>query len=436
MKVERKILEDKILIILTNLNKTGEIKELIRSDLLNDYMNKTLLTKTLNLNFTLNNLNTYQLFHITRLINSYETKIKIEDYFTSEEINGAFDEKNNLKLEDTNLMKLDNVLYSKNINEESWVAIVTYRQIYEWMKTGKLIYNMATQRKGVMRKIGSDIVIMPYVNEKSVEDIKKQMLKGEFYSNMISFNVTPDFNHKIEYYSYERKLIIDTDIFEVAVIDGWHRCSAIVSAIEENPNLDGELYLKITNTSIEKAQNFIRQQSKVNAMDEEYFERYNPDNKITKFITDINEMGTEKTNPLYRKIDIDINTPNTWIVFDVFKEGLLLSGFIDKINETNSTGELKSMEKFIVEFFETFYGVAKDNNIKIEENETLTDPTFIMGLLITCYKYVNTRNIDSEAMDKFIKKFKNTTTQYTFDYPIKIKEKKIMINRFTNLLEV
>ena len=43
---------------------------------------------------------------------------------------------------------------------------------------------------------------------------------------------------------------------------------------------------------------------------------------------------------------------------------------------------------------------------KIQKKEYLTDPTFIMGLLITCHKHSKNNEIDAEAMDKFIKKFK------------------------------
>ena len=121
--------------------------------------------------------------------------------------------------------------------------------------------------------------------------------------------------------------------------------------------------------------------------------KYNPDNKITMFIKDINEMGGINSNALYRKIDMEVNTPDTWIMYENFKEGLVMSGFIDDINNTNSAVELNNMERFIVKFFDNFYKVANENNAQIEKNEEnpekeyLTDPTFIMGLLITCHKH-------------------------------------------------
>ena len=39
-------------------------------------------------------------------------------------------------------------------------------------------------------------------------------------------------------------------------------------------------------------------------------------------------------------------------------------------------------------------------------------------------------------MDKFIKKFKNTNVNYTYNYPMKQKDKKSMISKFRRLLEV
>ena len=259
---------------------------------------------------------------------------------------------------------------------------------------------------------------------------------------MISINVTPKYNHKLEYNFTERVLVIDTNIFDnVAVTDGYHRCSGVVKALEKNPNLHGELYLKITNMSVEKAQKFIRQESKSNIQNQDALEKYNPDNKITMFINNINEMGGFSSNALYRKIDMEVNTPYTWIIFENFKEGLVMSGFIDDITNTNLEKEINDIEKFIVKFFYTFYKIAKDNNARIEkdeekpEKEYLSDPTFIMGLLITCRRYFKDNKIDIDAMDKFIKKFKNTTVKYTYDYPIKQRDKKPMISKFRRLLE-
>ena len=43
--------------------------------------------------------------------------------------------------------------------------------------------------------------------------------------------------------------------------------------------------------SIEKAQKFIRQESKSNIQNQDALEKYNPDNKITMFIKNINNKG-------------------------------------------------------------------------------------------------------------------------------------------------
>ena len=444
MKKERIEIEDKIIEILTILNKNGQVKELIKSDLLNDYMNKFVLTKTLSMNLPLNNRSVAELFHISRLINTLQPRIKLEEYFTDYEMTQAIESKNNIKIDDNPLIELENVLHSKNNNEDTWITIVTYKQIYEWMKSGKLIYNMETQRQGVLKKVKNEMIVIPYINKQSVEDIKDAMLKNEFYSNMISFNIAPDYNHKLEYNRIEKTLIIDTNIFDnIAVTDGYHRCSGVVEALEIDPDLQGELYLKITNMSIEKAQKFIRQESKTNVQDRDALEKYNPSNKMTMFIKNINEAGNENSNALYRKIDMGVNTPDTWVLFEVFKEGLMLSGFLDNINDTDSEIELSKMENFIVKFFDKFYKLAKENKIEIEKSnyddeddkEYLSDPTFIMGLLITCYQYYGKNEINAEAMDKFLKKFKNTTVNYTYNYPIKQKDRKNMISKFRKLLE-
>lgn len=440
MKVEISVLRDKIDEILIELNQNGQIKRLLDSDLLNEYITGFVLTKTLNRNLPLNTRSVSELYHICRLINTLQPKIKVDEYFTDYEMTQAINNKNNIKIESSPLIILKNVLYSKNNNEETWMTMVTYKEINDWMKTGKLIYNMETQRVGKMRKIGHKMFIVPHINDNSVEDIKNAMLKNEFYSNMISFNVTPDYDKQIEYNPIEKTLTIDTTIFDVAVTDGYHRCSGIVKAFEVNPELEGELYLKVTNMSIEKAQKFIRQESKSNIQNQDALEKYNPKNKITMFVKNINDMGSEESNALYRKIDMGVNTPNTWIMFETFKEGLDLSGFLREISYIDDRTKLKNMEVFIVNFFDNFYKIADDYKLNDKKREEITDPTFIKGLIITCYKFYKTgKGIDVSlilAMEVFLKKFKTTTTKYTYEKTLKDKEEKKYINKFKRLLEV
>lgn len=435
MKQEKSLLMENLNLRLISLNNTGRIKELINSDLLNDYMPKGVLTKYLNTKMPLNNLNTSELFHITRLINLYEHKINVDEYFTDTEINEAMESKNNLKIELNPVIELKDVLYSKTGFEESWLCVVAYREIYEWMKSGVLSYRLETQRRGIFRKIGKEKMVMPYVNEKSIQEMKKDMKEDRFYSNLLSFNIIPDYNHKLQYDKFDKILRIDTTLFDVDIIDGFHRISAVMLALDEDKDLQGNFYLKITNMSIEKAQQFIIQEAKGNVQDLDYLEKYNPTNKIRMFIDNINSFESDKTNVLFRKIDMGVNNKDCWILYETFKEGLSLAGYLDDINNTNSNTEIRQIEKFIVKWFYNFYETAKENNIDINDNDILTDPTFIMGLLITSYRYLNKNKIDNESMDKFIKKIKTSKTKYIYNMPMIPKEKRNMLNKFSKLLE-
>ena len=172
MKQERNELQEHIHSILIELNNSGDIKEVLKSELLDDYMNKELKTKILNTRLTLGILSISELYHIVRLINSYKQRINVDEYFTGEEMTKAIDNKTNLKLKPNPLIILKNTLYSKNKFGESWLCKVTYQEIYEWVKSGKLNYDMAVQRRGITRRIKGKIITMPYVNEKSTEEIK------------------------------------------------------------------------------------------------------------------------------------------------------------------------------------------------------------------------------------------------------------------------
>jgi len=436
MKKDIKELYNKLSFRLKDLNDLGKIKELIDSDLIDEYLNKGMQTKILTLNLPFEALTIYELFHITRLVNLYEIKIDVEEYFTDTEITNAMQNKNNLKLEVNQIIAFENVLQIKNNNDEYWVCSITLKQIYELMKMGVLGYNLDSQRAGILKKYKNETMVIPDINEKNVQEIKRDMINKKFLSNMISFNILPEYNYKLEYNSINKNLLVNTNIFSIDIIDGMHRIMGCVRAIEENPDLQGELLLKITSMSLERARMFIIQESKGNVQNKEHLEKYNPENKITMFINNINKKGSEKTNILYDKIDMGTNTPFIWIPFELFKRGLILSGFMDDISNTDNKKNLEKIEEFIIDWFTKFYEIAKDNNIKICKNETFTDSTFVMMLLITCHKYIATRKIDTEAMCSFMKKFKTTDTKYTLKFPIKNRQETIMAKKFEKLLEV
>lgn len=332
-------------------------------------------------------------------------------------------------------MEFKDVIYSKNSMEESWATIVTYKDLYAMMKAGKLVYNVDIQMQGSLCKNDDKVIIIPYIDEKNINEKKEAMLKEEYPVNMIAFNVYNYNNDKLLYNLNDKILRIDTDIFKVAIIDGIHRISAAMRAIEENNDLNGKLMLKITNTSIKESQNFIRQEA-MGKNTRDVLKKFNPNNKITTIINDINEMGSRTENVLYGRIDFKVNTPETWILFENFEEGLVLSGFMNDICKTNKPIEYIKIEKFIVKFFNAFYKTLQNNKINKNRKNIYSDPTFIMGLLITCHRYYKKNSINTKLMDKAVDKTNYSSTEFTFDYPVhNSREKRLIWNRFFRLLE-
>lgn len=426
---DRNGLEKTINFALNDINKNGIVQDILKNNMIDSYINKAIISKALCFDLPLNYLSKSELQHVAFIINKYcENKIDVDEYYLAAD-NIDF------KLNYNSIIELKNVLYCKNVNEESWATIVTYKDLSDMMKTGKLVYNVDIQMQGSLCKNDDKAIIIPYIDEKNIEEKKEAMLMKKYPANMIVFNVYNVNNDKLLFNSNNGILRIDTDIFNVAIIDGIHRISAAMRAIEENNDLYGELILKITNTSIKEFQNFIRQEAMgKNARD--VLKKFNPNNKITTIIKDINEMGSKLKNVLYRRIDFKVNTPEAWILFENFEEGLVWSGFMDDINNAKTEIQLEKIKKFIVRFFNVFYKVVKNNKVNKNRKDIYTDPTFIIGILITCHRYYKANNIDIKLMNEAAKKIKYTSTKFTFDYPINSRREKLLIyNRFYRLFE-
>lgn len=336
------------------------------------------------------------------------------------------------ELESGSIIKVNNFLHSKNEIEESWLCVISYKQIYEWVKTEKLSYYI--RKNGNSININDALNVIKKHNKQYIEEIVSEMLIEEYYSSIsISINITSN-KDKFNYNENDEILEIDTKIFQMSIIEGICSCCAVIDAININKDLNNSFYIKIMNLHGISLRNYMKQQDKYNIVSSDYFEKYNQNNKITKLITNINYHGNEKLNPLFNKIDFDFNTPNTLIPFELFKEGLKLSGFDEKVKNSKDLAELKKIEYHIVGFFRDFFAVVEES--KINENRKkliFYDATFIMRLLITCNISYKMNKIDKKAMQEVVYKLRRTKTKFTTDYPIDSRSNRLMNRKFIRL---
>lgn len=183
------------------------------------------------------------------------TKSEIPVYFTENEINTFRDQK--LEIEPLFPIVFDNIV---KVDENHWIGKVTAKTILKLMDNGLIQYNTETQRAvTIVTKNGEEQWEIT-INNRSVNEISKDMLDGTFISNMITLNIPEnDYDAKFNFDEKKHRLVIkQLDHFDVT--DGFHRIIAMQRSQSYNDDFDYNMELRITCFSKERACRFIRQE--------------------------------------------------------------------------------------------------------------------------------------------------------------------------------
>jgi len=221
-----------------------------------------------------------------------------EHYFTQQEIKNfkVFEvaEEDRVELPYT----FSNVAYVK---EGNYSTTITAQEIKKMFDGNILVYNFETQREAkVERDKNDNIVLKPKTNPKSVNEIADLLKSGELETTTITFNAlagTSDSGEELVYDHKNRTLTV-TKGTQINILDGYHRISAIVKALTEDPTLDGVFDLKILNYSVKRALKYFNQINRTNPISESRLKETNIGNMATVAAEELKD----KCEYLYGKV--------------------------------------------------------------------------------------------------------------------------------------
>lgn len=222
------------------------------------------------------------------------------------------------------------------LGNKQWITRLSLQQIMDLVNRMIINYNPETQREGVVKTIGDNIITAPKIKASSVRAVKNNILKNRQYSNTITLNVEFNENSDIEYDEKNLELVINNG--DIDIIDGWHRLRAMIQAYTINREVEYVSEVRITNFTIEEAQGFIVQEDKRNPINKTHIKsldttnyanliakRLNDDSKSLlrgKIVTNKylinNRSGLVMFDKLIDVISLTFN-PNSTI--DVLKHG-------------------------------------------------------------------------------------------------------------------
>lgn len=142
----------------------------------------------------------------------------------------------------------------KKVDEFNYTGTWTYEEIYNYMTKGLLNYNFKTQREGTYVTLGSsdNVIRVVTLNEKNVEEIKKEMINGTYESDTIIINCRiirgkelklkeVEINDYMSDISIIPHLENDSQQTILDILDGFHRITAVIRALREYKNSTGQI---------------------------------------------------------------------------------------------------------------------------------------------------------------------------------------------------
>ena len=265
-------------------------------------------------------------------------------------------------------IKINNVI---QINQEEYIGILTYEDIYKYMNASMFCYTLSAQRQPTYKKMGDKYVAVPTIDDKAVNSIAETVLKEQLESTQIILSYIIDDTHipKIKFNPFFEnigELIIEEVL---SIIDGYHRVAGINLGVikylaETGKYLNGYITVKILISDLAKARANVVQSFKRASTSEEYLRSITQDDKSNFLDKIINISKTFKDNTALTYEEAKALNKLTYRT--------LLLDIVDKMSiDFSNMSEVIIKSKKISEQFDILYDFLKDEDLNINLNGIL-----------------------------------------------------------------
>lgn len=236
------------------------------------------------------------------------------------------------------------------ISDDQWLSTISSKKLFKLYQNQIISYNRNTQRPLKQQMKNGYKIYKIDKNKESIKSIKESLKKGLFIPNCLTFNINED-NPNNDFLISENKLILKQGQFDL--IDGFHRYSAIIELLLENPNVEFTFGVWIMNFDENKACRYISQEDKRNKISQSYsraLDVLNNDGYSSRIIQLLNESDTYFKGKLTRYNNYNIDYDNIVIT-------------INEIFKCNSRVEAKKISTEIINQFQNL----EDDNVEIDK---------------------------------------------------------------------
>jgi hypothetical protein len=309
MKREREELEKTLRqVILNTIDKKRKIKD----ELENKFKNLKMSAKAIgfyNLTIPFNTIAIAELYLFTKALYEItsDNHIKPEDWFNPEEEKSFSLFKPQIEYKN-DIIILNNV--DKTDDNKYFCTKATYQEMAKIFSQGLITYNIRTQRETTTIIFKGKAIEIPTLKQNPIRKMTDLMVDGKFFPNMITLNYRNTGNeYELEYDEKNRTLAISVDNVQgfLDIIDGMHRMSAAMRAVELKPDINMYTMINILHCTEEEAQEFIEQEANHTPMSITHREAFKNSDTAVIIAKAINSFGNRKSNEMFDKIAMDYN---------------------------------------------------------------------------------------------------------------------------------
>jgi hypothetical protein len=322
-----------------------------------------------------------------------------EDYFTPVEVKESRKFSAEVKRSDFDFpITLTNATV---VGNAAYTVPMSIQTINKLLSNNLLTYDFDLQREAKFKR-GRDnsIRIQPTVNKKSVQEIEDHLLNSTLVPTTLVFNCmtrSATSGNEITYDATTREITINSGT-EMAIVDGWHRCSAVVRALQKQPDLEFNFSVLITNFSTRQSQQYQAQIAKAN-----------PISKIRVQELEANRHSDSVVRQLREESDLKGLISQTNRVHSLNKELVSYNVLADTIDEQfKMTNKAEAMDvgDFLVDYFNILLGSFSedflDNPVDSKKKSLLTENSMFVGYIVLARKMFEA-DIKPKELRKYIK---------------------------------
>ncbi|MGG2091306.1 DNA sulfur modification protein DndB [Bacillus sp. S13(2024)] len=263
-----------------------------------------------------------------------------------------------------------------------------------------LQYNPDTQREARQIKKGDEIVPVPKIYQKNVDEMIELIKKGEIIASMLTLNArlgSSDEGEELVYDEAKRTLTVTRGTL-LDVLDGFHRISAINSALRQEPTLNPTFKMTILNYDKTRAQKYFAQMNTFSVISTSHLKKMS-ESRQADFIAKQLQYNTELRNKVAAS-DMVPAKSNLLVTFGV------LSDAIDDVFKVEDKPTAIKVSRYLGEFINKLFFAFPDEFMgdiaKIREQSLINANSMFYGYILLA-KRMQEENISVDNVEKVLK---------------------------------